>query len=117
MSVPDGWRPRLVALDIDGTILKWVEGSGTTREEVSPAVKDAVRRWLWDRGAGPLFPAEITVANHDDGRPFVVAEPPGATLSADGVAVADLRVSLAHTEADMGLLVEAFDELGQALRA
>ncbi len=26
-------------------------------------------------------------------------------------------VSLAHTEADMGLLVEAFDELGQALRA
>lgn len=45
-----GWRPRLVALDIDGTILKWVEGSGTTHEEVSPAVKDAVRRVL-DAGA------------------------------------------------------------------
>ena len=24
----DGWRPRLVALDIDGTLLKWVEGAG-----------------------------------------------------------------------------------------
>ena len=50
MSVPDGWRPRLVALDIDGTILKWVEGAGTTHVEVSPAVKDAVRRAL-DAGA------------------------------------------------------------------
>jgi Cof subfamily protein (haloacid dehalogenase superfamily) len=45
-----GWRPRLVALDIDGTILKWVEGSGTTREEISPAVKEAVHRAL-DAGA------------------------------------------------------------------
>jgi hypothetical protein len=25
------------------------------------AVKDAVRRWLWDRGAGPVYPAEVTV--------------------------------------------------------
>ncbi len=44
------WRPRLVALDIDGTILKWVEGSGTTREEISQAVKDAVQRAV-DAGA------------------------------------------------------------------
>ncbi len=44
------WRPRLVALDIDGTILKWVEGSGTTREEISPAVQESVRRVL-DAGA------------------------------------------------------------------
>ncbi len=41
-----GWRPRLVALDIDGTILKWVEGSGTTREEISPTVKESVHRVL-----------------------------------------------------------------------
>ncbi|HEY2443316.1 MAG TPA: acyltransferase domain-containing protein, partial [Streptosporangiaceae bacterium] len=27
------------------------------------AVKDAVRRWLWDRGAGPIYPAEITVGD------------------------------------------------------
>ncbi|ONI91346.1 hypothetical protein ALI144C_01300 [Actinosynnema sp. ALI-1.44] len=29
------------------------------------AAKDAVRRWLWNRGAGAIFPAELTVA--DDG--------------------------------------------------
>ena len=51
------------------------------------AAKDAVRSWLWDHGAGPLFPAEITVLNDDEGRPVV--EGPGC----DG-----LRVSLAHTE-------------------
>jgi Cof subfamily protein (haloacid dehalogenase superfamily) len=44
------WRPRLVALDIDGTLLKWVEGGGTTHEEVSPAVHAAVHRAL-DAGA------------------------------------------------------------------
>lgn len=44
------WQPKLVALDIDGTILKWIEGSGTTREEISPAVQDAVRRAV-DSGA------------------------------------------------------------------
>jgi Cof subfamily protein (haloacid dehalogenase superfamily) len=45
-----GWRPKLVALDIDGTILKWVEGSGTTREEISQVVKEAVQRAV-DAGA------------------------------------------------------------------
>ncbi len=38
------WRPRLVALDIDGTLLKWVEGAGTTYEQISPPVYDAVHR-------------------------------------------------------------------------
>ncbi|MBB6627829.1 HAD family phosphatase [Nocardioides sp. KIGAM211] len=40
----------MVALDIDGTLLKWVEGAGTTHEEVAPAVRDAVRR-AQDAGA------------------------------------------------------------------
>jgi Cof subfamily protein (haloacid dehalogenase superfamily) len=44
-----GWRPRLVALDIDGTLLKWVEGAGTTYEQISPPVYDAVHRAM---GAG-----------------------------------------------------------------
>lgn len=51
------------------------------------AAKDAVRSWLWDHGAGPLFPAEITIRNDDEGRPVV--EGPGCE---------GLRVSLAHTE-------------------
>jgi HAD superfamily hydrolase (TIGR01484 family) len=44
------WRPRLVALDIDGTLLRWVEGLGMSHEEVTPAVHDAVQAAL-DAGA------------------------------------------------------------------
>ena len=36
-DLEDGWQPRLVALDIDGTLLKWVEGAGTTYEQITPA--------------------------------------------------------------------------------
>lgn len=39
-----GWRPRLVALDIDGTLLKWIDGVGTTHEEIPSAVHSAVQR-------------------------------------------------------------------------
>jgi HAD superfamily hydrolase (TIGR01484 family) len=38
------WRPRLVALDIDGTLLTWVEGTGQEQERMSTAVYDAVQR-------------------------------------------------------------------------
>ncbi len=38
------WQPGLVALDIDGTLLKWVDGAGTTYEQIAPAVHDAVHR-------------------------------------------------------------------------
>lgn len=41
---PDGWRPKLIALDIDGTLLRWVEGGGTVHGEVLPAVRESVRR-------------------------------------------------------------------------
>ena len=40
----------MVALDIDGTLLSWIEGQGTTYESVTPAVYDAVHRVL-DAGA------------------------------------------------------------------
>jgi len=42
-SVND-WQPKLVALDIDGTLLAWVEGSGQTHERIAPALYDAVQR-------------------------------------------------------------------------
>jgi HAD superfamily hydrolase (TIGR01484 family) len=45
-SADGSWRPRLVALDIDGTLLKWVEGVGTTYERISPPVYAAVHRAL-----------------------------------------------------------------------
>jgi HAD superfamily hydrolase (TIGR01484 family) len=44
------WIPKLIALDIDGTLLQWVEGSGQTLEEISPAVRKAVHRAM-DAGA------------------------------------------------------------------
>ena len=37
------WQPRLVALDIDGTLLKWVEGTGQNYEQISPVLYDAVQ--------------------------------------------------------------------------
>ncbi|WCD90688.1 Phthiocerol synthesis polyketide synthase type I PpsD [Streptomyces xanthophaeus] len=48
------------------------------------AAKDALRQLLWDRGAGPVFPAEVTVGHDEAGRPV-----PG------GLA-AGLHVTLAH---------------------
>ena len=47
-AIDGTWRPRLVALDIDGTLLKWVDGVGTTYEQISPPVYDAVHRALAD---------------------------------------------------------------------
>jgi len=44
-----GWRPKLVALDIDGTLLKWIVGGGgggSTHEIVPEAVHAAVQRAL-----------------------------------------------------------------------
>ncbi|WP_399040669.1 beta-ketoacyl synthase N-terminal-like domain-containing protein [Streptomyces sp. 3330] len=52
------------------------------------AVKDAVRRWLWDQGEGPVFPAELRVRNDGAGRPYVTG--------AHGRVLPALDVSLAH---------------------
>lgn len=49
-DVGDGWRPKVIALDIDGTLLKWVEGTGAASETITPAVYDAVNR-AYDAGA------------------------------------------------------------------
>ncbi|MCZ7456323.1 type I polyketide synthase [Streptomyces sp. WMMC940] len=52
------------------------------------AAKDAVRQWLWQRGEGPVFPAELRVDNDARGRPRVTGTH-GRTLP-------PLAVSLAH---------------------
>ncbi|MFI5821888.1 beta-ketoacyl synthase N-terminal-like domain-containing protein [Streptomyces rishiriensis] len=52
------------------------------------AVKDAVRQWLWERGEGPVFPAELRVHNDDAGRPYVTG--------VHGRVLPPLDVSLAH---------------------
>ncbi len=40
------WTPRLVALDIDGTLLKWVEGDRVDYEKIAPRVHDVIHRAL-----------------------------------------------------------------------
>ncbi|MFI6034723.1 beta-ketoacyl synthase N-terminal-like domain-containing protein [Streptomyces sp. NPDC051315] len=52
------------------------------------AAKDAVRRWLWDHGEGPVFPAELRVRNDGVGRPYVTG--------VHGRVLPPLDVSLAH---------------------
>lgn len=52
------------------------------------AVKDAARQLLWEDGEGDIFPAELTVGNHDTGQPFLTGRH-GRTLP-------PLAVSLAH---------------------
>jgi Cof subfamily protein (haloacid dehalogenase superfamily) len=44
------WTPKLVALDIDGTLLRWVEGASATYEQIPVTTYDAVRR-AYDAGA------------------------------------------------------------------
>ena len=60
------------------------------------AVKDAVRRWLWDHGEGPVFPAEIRVRNDASGRPYVTG--------LHGRTLPPLDVSLAH-RAEAGVAI------------
>ncbi len=51
MSRPDpGWTPKLVALDIDGTLYANVPSTGAVEEVISDAVRDAVHRAV-DAGA------------------------------------------------------------------
>ena len=40
--VAEGWTPKLVALDIDGTLFGAGHGTGVVTEEISPAVREAV---------------------------------------------------------------------------
>ncbi len=59
------------------------------------AAKDAVRRYLWDRGARPMHPVEVHITNDDHGRP-VASVPPD--VSAAHPSASALAVSISHTE-------------------
>jgi len=57
------------------------------------AAKDAARQWLWDAGAGPVFPIEVTVSNAASGRPRVAGpftEAPEVSLAHTGSLAAAL---------------------------
>ncbi|HEY3894283.1 MAG TPA: beta-ketoacyl synthase N-terminal-like domain-containing protein [Pseudonocardiaceae bacterium] len=72
------------------------------------AVKDAVRQWLWDSGAGPLFPIEITVNDDASGRPHVTGPfttPPVVSLAHTGSLAAAL-VRLPGSAPDVSIDIE-----------
>ncbi len=67
------------------------------------AAKDAVRHALWDAGAPAVYPAEITIAEAADGRPYVAACPHGGTDLALTVATATwVGAALAVPRGDAG---------------
>ncbi|MFE2144919.1 beta-ketoacyl synthase N-terminal-like domain-containing protein [Streptomyces sp. NPDC059456] len=69
------------------------------------AAKDALRRLLWDGGAGPVFPAEVPVGSDPAGRPV-----PGGLLARGfrlSIAHKDrVAVALAHPSRPVGIDVE-----------
>ncbi|MCB5182410.1 4'-phosphopantetheinyl transferase superfamily protein, partial [Streptomyces antimicrobicus] len=69
------------------------------------AAKDAVRQLLWDRGAGPVFPAEVPVVSDRYGRPV----PQGPLASGVRLSLAHkdaVAVALAHPTEPVGIDVE-----------
>ena len=68
------------------------------------AAKDALRQLLWNRGAGPVFPAEVTVDHDEAGRPV-----PGGLARGLHVTLAHkdrIAVAFAHPDAPVGIDVE-----------
>ncbi|WP_238438176.1 type I polyketide synthase [Frankia nepalensis] len=76
------------------------------------AAADAVRRWLWSRGAGPVWGIEVAIGNDPSGRPFIAQVPdrpgiPAGPLPALSIAhKVDLAVALVDTEGDVGIDLE-----------
>jgi acyl transferase domain-containing protein/phosphopantetheinyl transferase (holo-ACP synthase) len=72
------------------------------------AVKDAVRDHLWQRGAGPIFPLEVRVANDGAGRPIVTL-PDGSSLTVSLAHRAGVAVAAIATEGDAGIDLEVVE--------
>jgi phosphopantetheinyl transferase len=81
------------------------------------AAKDAVRRWLWQHGAGAVFPAEVEIRNDRVGRPYAVgshrADLPPLDLSlAHSGTVGAAIVRSAHAGVSPGIDVQKIVEPG-----
>jgi phosphopantetheinyl transferase len=76
------------------------------------AAHDAVRRFLWDHGAGPLWAIETQIDNEPSGRPVVARMParPGIPrLSAPNVSLAHTQfaaVAMVHPDGEVGIDIE-----------
>ncbi|GAA2585216.1 beta-ketoacyl synthase N-terminal-like domain-containing protein [Actinomadura fulvescens] len=82
-----------------------VEYQALTPREQEPwllgriAAKDAVRHWLWGKGHGPLFPAEVTVRVDGSGRPEA-AGPFDQPVAVSIAQTAELGVALIRPAAE-----------------
>jgi phosphopantetheinyl transferase len=80
------------------------------------AAKDAVRHWLWERGGGPIFPAELTVRNDEQGRPQV-AGPFDAALTVSIAHTRELGAAMVRPAPEpSGIDIEVIAERGAALQ-
>jgi phosphopantetheinyl transferase len=76
------------------------------------AAQDAVRRWLWSRGAGPVWGIEVVVDNDPAGRPVVTRlpdrpdQPAGPPPNLSIAHKVDLAVALVDAEGDVGIDLE-----------
>jgi len=78
------------------------------------ALKDAVRQYLWDGGAGPLFPAEFTVANDAAGKPHLTGrldEPVDVSIAHTG------PVAVALVRDHAGIDIEVVEDRGASFEA
>ncbi|WP_232678393.1 HAD family hydrolase [Nocardioides sp. R-C-SC26] len=112
------WTPRLVALDIDGTLLKWVEGAGTTYEQIAPRLQAAIDR-AYDAGAhivlasgrsahGMTRIADLLDLRGRDGERLWVVASNGAVIFRYDVAPGGGEVEIVHEETfDAGPAVRA----------
>jgi HAD superfamily hydrolase (TIGR01484 family) len=96
----EGWRPKLVALDIDGTLFVPDLEKGFSTDEVTPAVRAAVERVLdagvhvvLASGRAPLSMARVLdhleIPRRDGGQVLVVASNGAVTFSYPPMNVVD----------------------------
>ena len=79
------------------------------------AAKDAVRRWLWAQGAGPLFPVEIAIRTGPQGRP-IVNVPDGSKVCVSIAHSSDVAVAIAD-EQETGIDIEIVEQRPPGLEA
>ena len=72
------------------------------------AAKDAVRDWLWRRGADHIFPVEIQIVNDDAGRPVIVGCPQH-DLSISIAHKGSVAVAMVHDSAAVGVDIETIE--------
>lgn len=72
------------------------------------AAKDAIRQYLWSKGHGPIFPAEIWIKDDANGAP-VICEPAGPNLKVSIAHKENIAVAIAAEGKPVGIDVETVE--------